>query len=94
MADNRNLIDALWRDFQNNVIPPQAGKMQVRDMRRCFFAGATAMLNAILPLAEDDVSEEYAESVMEDLAEEVDRFAQSVGKPEEDATLILGKYHA
>ena len=50
-ADHTNLIEALWLLFAANVkIPP--GGVQWVESRRCFFAGAATVFEAIVRIME------------------------------------------
>lgn len=40
-------IETLWRGFERDVIPKDAGELQRRESRRCFYAGARALLTVL-----------------------------------------------
>jgi hypothetical protein len=41
------IIEAKWLEYSKVAIPPDAGRVQVDETRRAFFAGAFVLFNAI-----------------------------------------------
>jgi hypothetical protein len=37
-------VETLWQDFERDVLPSNAGQVQRQESRRCFYAGARALL--------------------------------------------------
>jgi hypothetical protein len=46
-------IDVEWRNYRNRVIPKSAPEIQILESRRAFYAGASAMLAAVVQAACD-----------------------------------------
>jgi hypothetical protein len=66
-------IDAEWRSYEKAVVPKTAGEVQRQETRRAFYAGASAMLNMQMEMAE--LSEDAAVAVLNGLHEEAGSFA-------------------
>lgn len=75
-----NRIEAQWESYLKEVIPAQAGPIQVAESRRAFFAGAQAMMTIFRAIGSDQVSEEEAERILEDASQELEKFCEDVKK--------------
>lgn len=69
-------IAAYWEDFRKDVISPDAPEIQLREMRRSFYAGFHAMLEANIKIA--DMSENAACALLDSLWAESNQFVQDV----------------
>jgi len=49
MAEHETIADC-WEAFAHDVVPEGAPDVQVRDMRRCFYNGAFAMLGLMMAI--------------------------------------------
>lgn len=79
---NPNYIHREWFDFAK-IIPATAPLEQRTEMRRAFFAGATACLAAILSnLSDGDGVNPSDEAMMDHIHQELEAFAIKVGKGE------------
>lgn len=52
-------VAAIWAGFAEHVVPSGAGPVQMRETKRCFYAGAAAMLEIVRDVSEQ-LSEEEA----------------------------------
>ena len=50
--DNGQLIEAGWLGLQHAFMPPEAGAVQIREMRQAFFAGAQHLFASIISTLE------------------------------------------
>ena len=66
-------IDQRWDVFRRQVLPEAAGAVQLREMKRAFFAGAAALLGASLEVS--ILSDDAAVVVLEGLHEEAHDFS-------------------
>ena len=64
-----------WIHFRNNCIPTNAGKQQITEMRRAFYAGAFALRTLFEGQPENDAE---AEKDTIRLSREIDQFFQNV----------------
>lgn len=72
-------LEAAWALYRAQVIPADAGKVQVKEARRAFYAGAQAMLNEQITML--DLSTEITEAdlrKMDELDHELKQFATDV----------------
>ena len=76
--DRTNLIELLWRLFAGAVkIPP--GGTQWIESRRCFFAGALTLFEAVMMILEpgaEPIEQDLAR--MDALAKELERFREDL----------------
>jgi len=60
MSVTRKYIQEQWRDFEHKILSPiNPSKVQRKEMRRAFYAGAWSMFNTViddLPEDENDMS--------------------------------------
>ena len=75
-----NKLQQSWQSYSKAVMPNNAPPIQVQEMRRAFYAGATAMLDITKLLGEEDVSEETGVAALEALQQEIVDFLSLVGK--------------
>lgn len=67
-------IKQAWERYTNEVMPSGASPGLLHSDRRAFYAGAAAILKAILELSDDEVSEAESVLQMERLVDEAQAF--------------------
>lgn len=72
-------IESLWEGFASKMCPPSTPEVQVKLMRRSFYAGA-AVLFSILTKKIDDpaVSNHEGAQFMGEIAREIQEFANNI----------------
>lgn len=82
-------IAAAWAQYHERVLPPDAGRIQVKESKRAFYAGAEAMIITMLRSFEPSTGPEGDEptdadmAVMDELRAELMEFARGVGEGRE-----------
>jgi hypothetical protein len=73
-------LGTAWRDYRVKVMPLAAPAIQATECRRAFYAGAQAMIAAMLSFLghNDDPATEQELADMDALQAELDRFANDV----------------
>lgn len=75
-------IQKEWEAFRDKVLPDGAPEVQLREMRRAFFAGAISLRGVMFKVLEDtgDPNEvtEGDLRVMEDINDEFERYADDL----------------
>lgn len=72
-------IWAAWRDYRTRVIPLDAPAIQATECRRAFYAGANALLVAILGALEPGTEPTEADlRMMDEIAAELDAFGEAI----------------
>lgn len=69
-----------WQSFSDMVMPKNAPPVQVKEMRRAFYAGAGIMLNITKQLGDEEISEDAGVRALEGLEQEIKEFLALVGK--------------
>lgn len=70
-----NTIQQAWETFERDVVPKDAGRVQRTEMKRAFYAGATAALSVTSAIGEHGISEDAGVAILEGLHQEVIRFS-------------------
>lgn len=73
-----NTVKEKWESYLREVVPANAGPVQVEECRRAFYAGAGSLLNitsTVIPY----MSEDAGVAVLEGLHQELQGFAKTVG---------------
>lgn len=78
-----SLIDHQWRTFHDECIPLAAPDVQVREMKRAFFAGAQGVLNAISDAIDEDLPNEEVGKVLPAIGVEIERYAAQLHRTTE-----------
>lgn len=73
-----SIIESQWDDFRRLVIPNEASAVQVREMKRSFFAGAEAMMTVMRVCSVERVTEDEAEHILVEADTALREFAQAV----------------
>ena len=74
-----NTIQAQWLSYLRDVVPRDAGPVQVEECRRAFYAGAAGLLSitsTVIPYMDEDAGV----AVLEGLHQELQGFAVAVGR--------------
>lgn len=72
------MIDKLWNNYKNKVVPPDASAIQIIETRRAFYAGASELFCALIEKDEDgkDLHEDIL--VLAAIGTEVEQFADEM----------------
>lgn len=54
LTDKGKLIEAGWVGLRLAAIPQDAGKLQLQEMRKAFFAGAQHLFSSIMTILDED----------------------------------------
>jgi hypothetical protein len=65
----------IWRTYKDEVLTKVTNPVQIEETRRGFYAGAAAMLDLMLHVSPDDVSEDRGVEILQALHEEIKAFA-------------------
>ncbi|MFN6538113.1 MAG: hypothetical protein RM021_017445 [Nostoc sp. EkiNYC01] len=80
MSKNKNgKLEGEWLDYSNQAIAINAPAIQRKEMRRAFYAGASAMFN-LLTSIDDSISEEEGAKVIDALQKECIDFMNRLGR--------------
>jgi hypothetical protein len=72
-------VAEMWADYQRNVLPPDAGEIQVQECRRAFYAGAHAMYtDCTWGIGDPSVPERVGEAHLEKIHDELQAFKRDV----------------
>lgn len=72
-------VAELWQSYVDDVLPKNAGAVQRRETRRAFYAGAGAILGAVVSgLSEDPEPTNEDVRALDTLHEELHAFARDV----------------
>lgn len=69
------LLREAWQRFERQVIPPATSREDRQRAELTFYAGASAVIDVVTRIAEDDVSEDSGVEIFESLHEERRAFA-------------------
>jgi hypothetical protein len=77
-------IQAMWNDFAHRVLPPHAAAIQRKEMRRAFYAGASAMLDRLSGEMSpgDTLDDPNDERVVKEVQAEFVEFAEAIKRGE------------
>ena len=64
----------MWRTYRDEVVPPDASAVQVEETRRAFYAGVAGMLDLMMKVSGDDVSEDEGAEYLATLQRELKAF--------------------
>ncbi len=80
LTDEGKLIEAGWVSLRRACLPPDAGDVQLREMRMAFFAGAQHLFGSIMTILEPDAEPTEADlRRMTLIDDELQRFIQDFG---------------
>jgi hypothetical protein len=73
----------LWRTFRQEVLREVTSPVQLEETRRGFYAGAAAILELVVRVSADDVTEDRGVEILQALHEELQAFATDLRSTEE-----------
>lgn len=76
---SKRTVDGEWKEYFAKVVPANAPLVQITETRRAFYGGAWCMLNLLLSVGGDEVSEESGAAYLEELRQEILVFYEKVG---------------
>lgn len=72
-------IESQWLIFRSNVVPANAGSVQVEETRRAFYAGAATLFGTIMDLLEPGAeATENDLQAMDEIARELAEYTDSL----------------
>jgi hypothetical protein len=71
---DRTLAD-MWASYARMVIPPGTSAAAIKNNKFAFYGGASYVLDVLVAIGADDVSEETGVETLERLRRELERFA-------------------
>jgi hypothetical protein len=77
-ARNGTRIQEAWNSYLRDVVPHDAPAVQITESKRAFFAGAQALIQAVVAIGEDDVTEDQGVEILEDCQRELQAFLADV----------------
>lgn len=81
---NKKTVKEEWDDFANAVLVPQnVSTTQYKEMRKSFYAGAWAILQACKRVANEETSDEAAVAVLEGMEKECAEFILNMATSDE-----------
>jgi len=69
------MIQDNWLKFRQRAIPKDAGQVQLDEMEKAFFAGATTALAIVQQFGDDKISEDQGVACFTALLKEVNSFS-------------------
>ncbi len=76
-------IQTFWEEFESVAIPAGASQIQRQEMRRAFYAGATAIMSIMVDISEGAVSDPSTAHegalAFKNLLHEADAFIERIG---------------
>jgi len=86
MTGKLQTVAEMWQDYRREVVPRDAGAIQIQECRRAFYAGVSVMFtNAAYGVARDDVSEDQGVEYFEKIDAELKAYMLTVGTKWEGA---------
>lgn len=67
-----NTIQAAWDSYSTNVIPKDASSIQIRETKRSFYMGASALLEIQFNIGDETISEDAAQHILEGVCDEIE----------------------
>jgi hypothetical protein len=75
----RRYIAEQWNDYLARVIPPNASKLQIKETKRAFYAGAHSLLMAVCAsVSAGDETTPADIEIMTDIQAEAEAFAEDL----------------
>lgn len=72
-------LEAAWALYRLKAMPQEAGKVQLTETCRAFYAGANALLAELLTMLDPDAEPSEADlRKMAEIAQELDQFVENV----------------
>lgn len=69
-----------WESYQQKVLPPDAGPVQIQECRRAFYAGARSLFTLLAVGVSPGMDEPTADdlNMMQEISDELDEFLGAV----------------
>jgi hypothetical protein len=77
-AQRDTMVQAAFDSYLRDVIPLGAPTVQITESKRAFYAGAQAVLQIVVAIGEDDVTEEQGVAIFESCQRELQAFLRDV----------------
>lgn len=78
-AHRGTLLQVEFDSYLRQVIPLDAPAVQITECKRAFFAGASAVLNVLLLIGDDTISEDLGVETIEAIRQEIQAYVATVG---------------
>lgn len=75
-------IQEQWEIYKKIAIPVEAPGVQIREMRRAYYAGVESLLRILWVIGAEDVSEDEATGMIQKVDEECREFAAMIARSE------------
>lgn len=72
-------LAAMWESYKQQVIPPGTSAAGIKNNQFAFYGGASYVLDLLLAIGDDDVSEDTGLAALERLHHELEAFATQQG---------------
>lgn len=71
-----NTIGDIWQSYSDNVLPADAGDVQIRECKLAFYAGAASMMEIMTAIGDSEgLSVDIGAGILQGLADELYDFA-------------------
>ena len=71
-------IQEKWQTFRQVAIHPEAGPIQLREMKNAFYAGAAGYHAIMFSIADGSISKDAAKAIANGMVEELQAFRESL----------------
>lgn len=75
---NDNAIAEAFVSYMDDVIPKGAPPIQIQESKRAFFAGAKMVIEFVIAISDDSVTEDAGVEMLESLHRECEAFKKDV----------------
>jgi len=72
-------LASMWESYKRMVIPPGTSAVGIKNNQFAFYGGASYVLDVLLAIGDDDVSEDTGVETLERLRQELEVFAAQQG---------------
>lgn len=76
MQNTTNTVQEAWEQYAANVVPPEAGDAQRVETRRAFYGGALSVVNIMIAISDQEISEDAGAAIFEGVRQECVAFYQ------------------
>lgn len=73
-----NTIQKSWEEYKEKVVPENAGKTQIDETRKAFYAGVLSFINITCTIADSYSTDEDIDTIYHACVEEVTDFFNSL----------------
>ncbi len=71
-------LDEAWRDYQEMVIPDNAGLTQIEETRRAFYAGAATVAGFMMNWSSMDLAPKDGAAAIDSLTAQIETFIETI----------------